>query len=130
VLRFAPAARLFVAAALGALALAGCRERPPIEPLKLDGNMLTVDNRSPRDWTDVEILLNRNHSVRIASIPSGGRLQVPLDSFVAGFGQRFDFRRTQITDLRLNAKLPDGTTLEVKKDFAVGGLAGALGGKR
>ena len=71
--------------------------------------MLTVDNRSANDWTGVEIWLNRNHSVRMASIPAGGRVQVPLDAFVAGFGQRFNYRRTQITDLRLKAKLPDGT---------------------
>lgn len=100
-----------------------------MEPLKLDGNMLTVDNRSSGDWTDVEIWLNRNHSVRTASIPSGGRMQIPLDAFVAGFGQRFDYRRTQIRDLRLKAKLADGTPLELKKAFAVGGLEGAFGGK-
>jgi hypothetical protein len=108
----------------------GCREKPPIEPLKLDGGMLTVDNRSSSDWTGVEIWLNRNHSVRVASIPAGARQQVPLDAFVAGFGQRFNYKRTQITDLRLKAKLPDGTPLEIKKEFTVGGLEGAFGGKR
>jgi len=55
---------------------------------------------------------------------------VPLDAFVAGFGQRFNFRRQQIVDLRLAAKLPDGTPLELKKQFEAGGLAGMLGGKR
>jgi hypothetical protein len=112
------------------IALVGCRERPPVEPLTLAGNMLTIDNRSSSDWKDVEIWLNRNHSVRTPSIPAGGRLQVPLDTFVAGFGQRFDYRRTQITDLRLKATLADGSPVEVEKKFAVGGLEGALGGKR
>jgi len=126
VLRCATAAGLLVCLAIAA----GCREKPPVEPLKLDGNMLTVDNRSSNDWNDVVILLNRNHSVRAASIPAGGRLQVPLDTFVAGFGQRFDYRRTQITDLRLKAKLADGTPLELQKEFAVGGLEGVFGGKR
>jgi len=126
VLRRATAAALLVCLAIAA----GCREAPPVEPLKLDGNMLTVDNRSSNDWNDVVILLNRNHSVRAASIPAGGRLQVPLDTFVAGFGQRFDYRRTQITDLRLKAKLADGTPLELQKEFAVGGLEGVFGGKR
>ena len=54
---------------------------------------------------------------------------MPLDTFVAGFGQRFDFHRMQIKDLRLTAKLPDGTPLELKKQFEEGGLAGALGRK-
>ena len=96
----------------------------------LDGPLLTVANRSANDWSDVEIWLNRNHSVRVRSIPAGGRLQIPLDTFVAGFGQRFNYRRMQITDLRLKAKLPDGSPLELTKEFAVGGLEGAFGGKR
>ena len=119
-----------VAVAVMAVAILACSRKPPIEPLKLDGNMLTVDNRSTTDWNSVEIWLNRNHSVRTASIPAGGRLQVPLDAFVAGFGQRFNYRRTQITDLRLKATLPDGTPLELTKAFTVGGLEGAFGGKR
>jgi hypothetical protein len=127
--RRAFAARCCVVVALVVLAI-GCRERPPIEPLKLDGGMLTVDNRSSSDWTSVEIWLNRNHSVRVASIPAGARQQVPLDAFVAGFGQRFNYKRTPITDLRLTAKLPDGTPLALKKEFTQGGLAGAFGGKR
>jgi len=130
VLRRAFASGFFVCIALAASSLAGCRERPAVEPLKLDGNMLTVDNRSTSDWNNVEIWLNRNHSIRRASIAAGERLQVPLDAFVAGFGQRFDYRRTQITDLRLKAKLPDGTPLELQKEFTVGGLEGAFGGKR
>ena len=113
-----------------ALALAACRERPPIEPLQLDGSMVTVINRSGDEWTGVELRLNLNHTVRIPSIAAGGRVQVPLDAFVAGFGQRFNYRRTQITDLRLTAKLPDGKPLELTHAFTVGGLEGAFGGKR
>ena len=113
-----------------ALAIAGCSKPPVIDPLILDGNLVTVNNTSSREWTGVDIWLNRNHRVTVASIPAGGRLQVPVDAFVAGFGQRFNYKRTQITDLRLKAKLPDGTPLEIKKEFAVGGLEGAFGGKR
>ena len=99
----------------------GCSE-PPIEPLKLDGNLLTVDNRSPQEWRDVEIWLNTYYRVRTSSIPSKGRFQTPLDNFVAGQGQRFQFRKMQIKDLRLNAVLPDGKPIEIKKAFTVGGL--------
>jgi hypothetical protein len=132
VLHRAPATRFRARAAVIviALAMAACSRKPPIEPLKLDGNLLTIDNRSGKDWNGVEVWLNRNHSVRLASIPAGGRVDLPLDTFVAGFGQRFNYRRTQITDLRLKAKLPDGTPVEVVKEFTVGGLEGAFGGKR
>jgi hypothetical protein len=120
---------LIVAVAI-ALTAAGCSTRRPEDPLKLEGNLLTVDNRSSKEWTAVEIWLNTHYRVTTNSIPAGGRFQVPLDAFVAGFGQRFNFKRQQIVDLRLAAKLPDGTPLELKKQFEAGGLAGMLGGKR
>jgi hypothetical protein len=101
-----------------------------VDPLHLDGNLLTVDNRMSQDWTNVEIWLNTSYRVTWPSIPSGGRFQVPLNSFVAGFGQRFDFHRMQVRDLRLTAKLPDGRPLELKKQFEAGGLPTALGGTR
>ena len=104
-----------------ALVAAGC-SRPPSEPLKLDGNMLTVDNRTGQEWQHVEIWLNTYYRMTADSIPPNGRLQTPLDNFVAGFGQRFEFRRMQIRDLRLTAKLPDGKPIELKKEFVVGGL--------
>jgi len=106
-----------------ALVVAGC-SGPPIEPLKLDGNMLTVDNRSNVEWKNVEIWLNTYYRVKTDSIPAKGRFQAPLDAFVAGFGQRFEFRRMQVKDLRLNATSSDGKPVEIKKQFTVGGLAG------
>ena len=107
-----------------ALVFAGCT-KPPVEPLKLDGNLLTVDNRSSDEWKNVEIWLNTYYRLKTDSIPPSGRFQAPLDAFVAGFGQRFEFRRMQVKDLRLTATLPNGKSIEIKKEFTVGGL-GAL----
>jgi hypothetical protein len=115
---------------LGLLFAAAACTSLPEEPLKLEGNRLTVDNRTTEDWGGVEIWLNTYYRVTVTSIPVNGRFQTPLDNFVAGYGQRFDFRRMQIHDLRLTAKLPDGSPLEIKKAFAGSGLAGAFGGKR
>lgn len=112
-----------IAVAIAALA---CGE-PPKESLTLEGNRLTVDNRTSQEWRDVEVWLNYYYRVTTPSIPPGGRFQAPLDVFVAGFGQRFDFRRMQVRDLRLTAKLPGGQPLEIKKAFEASGLAGALG---
>ena len=106
------------------IAAAGACSPPPTEPLKLDGNMLTVDNRSAAEWKNVEIWLNTYYRLKTDSIPAKGRFQAPLDAFVAGFGQRFEFRRMQVKDLRLNATLPDGKPIEIKKQFTVGGLEG------
>jgi len=117
-----------LALVLTCAAAAACRSTESTEPLQLDRNVLTVDNRSPREWTGVEIWLNTHYRVTTPSIPPKGRFQVSLDSFVNGYGQRFNFNRMQVTDLRLTAKLPDGHPLEVKKEFRASGLAGALGG--
>jgi hypothetical protein len=115
--------------ALVALAAAGC-SKVPQEPMVLERNLLTVSNQSSTAWTGVEIWLNTYYRVTTSSVPAGGRFQAPLDTFVAGFGQRFDFHRMQINDLRLTAKLPDGAPFELKKRFETGGLAGALGKPR
>jgi hypothetical protein len=124
-------ARLLVcgAAIVAALAGAACSDRP-IDPLQLDRNLLTVSNQSSLDWKNVEIWLNTHYRVTAASIPANSRFQAPLDGFVAGFGQRFDFKRMQVHDLRLTATLPDGRPLELKKGFTAPGVAGALPGKR
>ena len=122
---------LFACSSLVAASLfaGGCRQTE-IEPLILDGNLLTVNNRSSKDWTDVDVAINRYFHVSAPRIAAGGRAQVTLDSFVGGFGRRFNYKQIQITDLQLTAKLPDGKPLELKHEFTVGGLEGALGGKR
>ena len=124
-----PAVASISAALAVALAGASCRKIPD-EPMKLERNLLTVTNQSGNDWSAVEVWLNTYYRITTSSIPAGGRFQAPLDTFVAGYGQRFDFRRMQIRDLRLTAKLPDGKPFELKKRFEAGGLAGALGSPR
>jgi hypothetical protein len=101
----------------------------PKDPFELNGNLVTLSNQSPNDWSNVEIWLNTYYRVTTPVIRAGGRFQAPLDVFVAGFGQRFSFQKMQIHDLRMTAKLPDGERVELKKQFQLGGLAGALGGK-
>jgi hypothetical protein len=104
--------------------------KPPADPLQLERGILTVSNQSAQNWTHVEIWLNRGYRVTAESIPAHTRFQVPLNSFVAGFGQRFDPGHMQVTDLRLSATLPDGQPLGLTKAFTASGLPGALGGKR
>src|SRR5215212_6246805 len=111
-------ARFAIVAALAivTLAIASCRALPE-DPLKLERNLLTVSNQTDDNWSGVEVWLNTYYRITTASIPARSRFQAPLDTFVAGFGQRFDFRRAQIKDVRLTAKLPDGRPFELKKQF-------------
>lgn len=115
-------------ALLGIVAVAGC-SRPLAEPLQLDRGMLTVDNQSASDWTNVEIWVNQYFRATAPSIAARGRFQVPLNAFVSGYGQRFDFPRMPVRDIRLSAKTVRGEAVDLKMKFEKGGLAGALGGK-
>ena len=117
-------------AGLFVVAIASACGEPPSDPLALDGTFLTVDNRTSQEWKNIEVWLNTYYRVTTPSLPPGGRFQAPLDVFVAGFGQRFDFHRMPVKDLRLTAKLPDGKPLELKKHFQPGGLIGYLPGRR
>ena len=118
-----------LAAALVSIASTGCYKAPE-EPLKLEGNMITVSNTSGDEWTHVEIWINQQVRMITPSIPPGKRFQASLDTFVTGFGHRFNFKRMQVKDVRMAAKLPDGKPVELKMPFYEGGLAGAFGGKR
>jgi hypothetical protein len=116
-------------AASASISTAGCY-KPPEEPIRLEGNLITVSNVSKVEWTHVEIWINQQFRMITPSIPPGGRFQATLDAFVTGFGHRFNFKRMQVKDVRLMAKLPDGKPMELKMPFYVGGLEGAFGGKR
>jgi hypothetical protein len=120
--------RLLAAAAVGAMAVAACSTRT-IDPLQLEQGTVTVSNRTSEPWTGVEIWINRNFRVTTSSIAPDGRFQVSVNSFVAGYGQRFDFARMQIKDVRLTAKTPDGQPIEHAIAFRQGGLEGAFDGQ-
>ena len=121
--------RVVTLAALVAIACAGCYKAPE-EPIRLEGNMVTISNVSKDEWTHVEIWINQQFRMITPSIPPGKRFQATLDTFVTGFGHRFNFKSMQVKDVRLMAKLPDGKPVELKMPFYAGGLEGAFGGKR
>src|SRR5437867_10966214 len=73
---------------------------PPSDPIQLDRNIMTVDNRTSSDWTNVEIWLNYYFRVTVKSIPAKSRFQAPLDSIVAGSAQRCDPQRVPGTAIR------------------------------
>src|SRR5205823_239786 len=75
---------------------AGACHKTPLEPLRVEGNMLTVDNQTDAEWTNVEIWVNTHYRMITKSVPAHSRFQAPLDTFVEGFGHRFDFKRQQL----------------------------------
>lgn len=109
------------------LLFSGCSE-PKADPLQLDGNLLTAVNQTGQDWTDVEIWINRQFRVTAPRIVQSQAFRAPLDHFVTSYGLRFNFSRMQIHDVRLNAKRPDGTPFEIRKQFEGNALADVLKG--
>jgi hypothetical protein len=120
-------ARVLSTALLACAVAAGCSS-PAAPPIQLQRNLLTVDNRTSRDWLDVEIWINQQYRLTVAKIAARSRFTATLDVFVAGFGQRFDVRRQRIDDLRLKAREADGTPVDVRFEPPKAGLAGALKG--
>jgi hypothetical protein len=115
---------LLVACAL-ASAFIACGPAPR-DPIVLESNRITVENNSGKPWLGVEVWINRQYRITAPMMSPGDKLQSPLDAFVEGFGHRFDFKRQQITDARVKARLPSGQPIEIVKDFDDGALA-ALG---
>jgi hypothetical protein len=81
--------------------LAAACSTPP-ERLTLAGRTITIFNDSAEAWKAVEIWVNDHYRVTRDTIVPGERFAVPLESFVAGFGQRF--RRDQhVTGIEVTA---------------------------
>jgi hypothetical protein len=84
-----------------AIVLGACSE--PREPIVVQRTALILDNQSSSEWTGIEIWVNDHYRVTYSALAPGGRLNVPLSSFVAGFGQRFPLG-TNVFGVEVTAK--------------------------
>ena len=120
--------RAFLAAAVAltslCLSTTGCGKSQDIDQFRLEGNRLTVNNRSTDTWKDVEIRINRQYRIAVPEIVPGQRFDVLLDAFLDVYGNHFYYRRQQIRDVHLTAKVPGGAPVDTHMDFHRGGLAG------
>jgi hypothetical protein len=81
-------------------AASACSPRP--ERLTLEGRRITLYNDSGEAWKAIEIWVNDHYRVTRDTIAAEERFVVPLESFVAGFGQRFA-RNQQVTGIEVTA---------------------------
>ena len=101
--------------ALVGLAVAGaaCSGREEPRPILVEGSTVTVQNLTPDGWRGVEVWLNYQYRVTKPSMPAGERFGIPLNAFVAGFGQRFDPRRQVVQTIQVIAKTKSGAAVDL-----------------
>lgn len=88
-------------------AAGACTPEPP-EAIHIDGRVMTVTNTSHDVWLNVEVWLNDHYRVTKPRMPPGERLGIPLDAFVAGFGQRFNAARQVVQGIEVTATTAGG----------------------
>jgi hypothetical protein len=93
-------------AAVAIAALASCRATR--DPIVVQHSTITVENQTRAEWTALEIWVNDHYRAMAPSLAAGGRLDVPLSVFVAGFGQRFDRNRQPVHGVEVTAKSAAG----------------------
>jgi hypothetical protein len=91
---------------LGSALAPACREVP--DPIQVDGGQLVVQNQTAQEWSSIEIWVNNHYRVQYPRLRAGQRLIVPFDTFVSGWGQRFDRRKQYAQGIELTAKSSDG----------------------
>jgi hypothetical protein len=105
--------KLGVALVIGAALVLGSACSEPPQRLTLEGRAITVFNDSDESWKSVEIWVNDHYRVTRDSIASGERFVVPLESFVAGFGQRFT-RNQQVNGIEVTATDASGDAVRLE----------------
>jgi hypothetical protein len=88
---------------LAVVGLAGCsHEEPPV--FLVAPTQISVFNRTDHTWKAVDVWLNDHYRVQAPELLPGGRLDIPIRTFVAGWGQHFDTRRQVPFGIEVDAK--------------------------
>jgi len=101
-----------VAAAAAVVALPACRPAP-LEPIRFVDRAIVVENQTADEWQNIEVWLNDHYRVTKSRMPPGERFSIPLSSFVAGFGQRYDAARQSIRGVEVTATAPGGRAVKL-----------------
>jgi hypothetical protein len=89
-----------------------CQHEQP-RPIIVADNVVTVQNSTAEEWRGVEVWLNYHYRVTRSSMPPGERFGIPLNVFVAGFGQRFDARRQVVQTIQVKATTASGAPVDL-----------------
>lgn len=88
---------------LAVVGLAGCsHEEPPV--FLVAPTQITVFNRTDVRWKNVDVWMNDHYRVQAPELLPGGRLDIPIRTFVSGWGLRFDPKRQVPFGIEVDAK--------------------------
>lgn len=75
----------------------------PTDPISLRDGIVTIENRSPRDWRNVVVTVNDHYRGGAQRVAAGGRLTAPLSQFQTGYGQRYQVNRQLVFRIEVTA---------------------------
>ncbi len=88
-------------------------DRPPV-----DAGVLIVHNDSQQDWTNLNILINKQYQIHEhRPIPAGGSRRFRTDRFVSRTGAQFDLRYNPLRHVRIYARRPTKDRATFSTDF-------------
>ena len=108
--RMRPVGRAALTLAIAAMVCCGVDDR---QPIRINGNLVTVTNLTTRPWSNVEVWMNNHYRVTVPRLEAGQRFDVPLDAFVAGNGHRFQPKNQRPDGIQVLAKSADGTDVKI-----------------
>jgi hypothetical protein len=86
----------------------------PTDPISVRDNIVTVENRSPRDWRDVVVTVNDHFRGGAERVAARGRLTAPLSQFQTGYGQRFQLNRQAVFRIEVTATDANGEAVKLE----------------
>jgi hypothetical protein len=104
--------------ALGLLLLApACTPRP--DPIRIQENVVIIQNQTSRDWRNVMITVNDHFRGGTPLLAAGAQLIAPLSQFQTAFGQRYDFSRQHVFKIEVAGIDSSGEAVQLLLDRGV-----------
>jgi hypothetical protein len=89
-----------------------CNKEEP-NPVRVGTDRVTVINLTGTGWRNVDVWLNDHYRAQARDLAPGQRLEIPLDVFVAAFGQKFDPKKQIPSGIEVDAVAADGKSVTI-----------------
>lgn len=84
------------------------------DPISVRDNIVTIENRSSRDWRNVVVTVNDHFRGGAQRVAAGGRLHAPLSQFLTGYGQRYQVDRQSVFRIEVAATDAKGEPVKLE----------------